>query len=143
MLILISIFVLTSYYSVKGVGYYHLHTREAYDVIAARIKTKRAQASAEASFGLCLVCTIICLPCGLALRKMRQKEVLYYDDLTKVINLRKFAAGPSNQIDVPEEVLGRVKKYDEKNRSNTNGYGGPADYTSGTYFAYGAGCGYS
>eukprot|EP00551_Chaetoceros_affinis_P005432 CAMPEP_0203665918 /NCGR_PEP_ID=MMETSP0090-20130426/3047_1 /ASSEMBLY_ACC=CAM_ASM_001088 /TAXON_ID=426623 /ORGANISM="Chaetoceros affinis, Strain CCMP159" /LENGTH=599 /DNA_ID=CAMNT_0050529639 /DNA_START=65 /DNA_END=1860 /DNA_ORIENTATION=- len=134
---------------VKGVGYYHLHTRESYDIILARIQAKQKKLNSDASCAICCIFLIVCAPCGLAMLQNKKEEIAYYADLTKLINLRKNAAGPSIEIPVPAEVVGRVKHYDSRNNrmrrnhnknhdSSTNNY-----YTDGGYFMYGAGCGYS
>merc|ERR1719223_881161 len=54
---------------VKGTGYYHLHTREAYDVILNRIETKCKKVQNIADGTICCIILIVFAPCGLAIRK--------------------------------------------------------------------------
>ena len=111
-------------------------------MLLTRIEAKQEEARRKANGAICCIAIIVLAPCGLAIRKKSQEDMVYYDDLIKLVTLRKNAAGPSHDISIPEDLLGRVKKFDSKkqrNLSNTNS----SHYTDGHYFAYGAGCGYS
>ena len=126
---------------VRGIGYYHLHTREAYDIILDRAIVKKKDGKMEMICGCAFMMTVF-LPLGVFFCIYGKKKVAHYDDLIEIITLRKNAAGPSSDIDVPDELLGRVKKISKE--WSKNNYATSADYTYGHYFVdnqVGAGCG--
>jgi hypothetical protein len=47
---------------VKGIGYYHMNTREAYQIILKRLEAKKVQAKRNIIFGIVQLCTIIAAP---------------------------------------------------------------------------------
>ncbi len=78
------------------------------------------------------------------MRKNLMEDVAHYDDLLRLTTLRKNAGGPSDEINIPEDLLGRVEKYNSRgNQVQRNSTTNHSTYTEGAYFAHGAGCGYS
>ena len=109
-------------------------------MILKRIESKQEKIKKQSDDAICCIILIVFAPCGIAIRMKCEEDMAYYDDVIKLVTLRKNAAGPSHEISVPMELLGRVKEHDLKYiRSNTNS----SHYTGGHYFAMGAGCGFS
>ena len=114
----------------RGVGYYHLHTREAYQVILNRIKGKKTKIENKKGCGYCFLITILCAPLGCALIKSANTEYRRLENLERLTTLRMNAAGPSSEIDVPPEILDEVKKHSKRGGGRTQSTG---DTTGGYY----------
>jgi len=118
---------------VKGDGYYHFHTREAYDVVLERVRNqilkKKGQKSSECA---CMVCFPCCIPCGLASRKRLSKEIKTLEDLCAIVEARKRAAGPQSALDIPVEMRQRFEKSDNRNDSSYGG--GDVGYAGYAYY---------
>lgn len=129
--------------SVKGLGYYHLHTRESYQIILKRVVARRDKAELIASLSILCVIILVCAPCGIAIRKDRLERKAYFDNMIKVITLRMNAAGPSTDIDIPEDILQQMKDYVVKRKGNNDRYNDHYYYTHGDCFVddCGAACG--
>mmetsp|Transcript_32142 Transcript_32142/g.38361 ORF Transcript_32142/g.38361 Transcript_32142/m.38361 type:complete len:179 (+) Transcript_32142:201-737(+) len=124
----------------KGWGYYHFHTREAYNVMSTRIdrqikitKGHKHQVRCVAVCTCCLCC--LCLPCVCFLNNKSDKTIAELMDLKIVVEARLRSAGPVSGVDLPEDLGARFRK---RNKGTTDAY-----YCEPSYIAYhgGGGCG--
>ncbi len=124
----------------KGTGYYHLHTREAYGVILRRLEGKKSSVECERCLGIFCCLTIVGALCGIPLSIGAKKKLKDVESLIALTKLRKNAAGPSSEIDIPPELLEHIRKNSKKpNRTgdghNDAGYGGVYYYGGSDYYA--------
>lgn len=88
---------------------------------------------------------LVFAPCGMACRKERLEHKAYLDNMIKVITLRMNSAGPSSDIDIPDDILQEMKHYNVKRNGNASSdqYNDRYYYSDGACFVddHGAGCG--
>ena len=129
----------------RGDGYYHIYTREAYEIMEIRMKS---QIISKQNSVDCLTCVSVFVlplfPILCYLRQERVKELQKLQDIETVVKARKNATGPMSEIDLPEEVKDRFKERSRINPDTTGyagGGGGCGYYVAPAYMCDAGGCG--
>jgi len=128
----------------KGIGFYNLNTREAYDVVIKRIELLITKINSDKCgcyvlgiFPLPLVGFVCAIP---AISKLNiKKEEL--EDAKKVAEARRNAAGPSADLSLPAALQERLKKRSPNSSGNTGTDGGYVYYDNSAYYTGAAACG--
>ena len=108
---------------VKGPGYYHLYTREAYQAILNRIEKQQAKEKSERNCVLLYGLIPFFIPVACCVFFQIKSKLQKLEGLKTVTTLRMNAAGPSSEIDIPPEILDEMKKNSKKrNHDDTNNY---------------------
>ena len=105
-------------FSAAGLGHYHILTKDAYQIIEARLEKRRDfMISALNQFNCCLcyICTFVC--CADAKKKL-ESEILTHSDMITVIRARRNAAQPVGDLDLPMEVVQRNEKRSKATHAN-------------------------
>ena len=118
-------------FSAAGVGYYHILTKDAYQIIEVRLKKRRDQkiGTLNCLNCCCYICTFYC--CTDAKRKL-ESEILELSDMITTVQLRRYAVRPVGDLDLPKEVVERNEK-----RSTSGSNTQPNPNTSSTHECYG------
>lgn len=128
---------------VKGSGYYHIHTRESYDVVKKRISNQLDGAKRISIFGgvlsfvilfmvfvalvqenaiagiVLLILAVMCCFCIFLWRYMKRIQQL--KDLEVIIDKKMASSGPFSELDLPDKLRHRVQKNtDNRGGDDTN-----------------------
>ena len=126
---------------VRGTGYYHLHTREAYQIILRRIERRKKSLQEERAFGIWCCLFVSLAPCGACIILEKNNELKKIAKFESITKLRLNAAGPSSPIDLEshpdllEEM--KKKKRSKKSRNNDRNDNSADVAASGGYIYYG------
>jgi hypothetical protein len=119
-----------------GVGYYHMLTKDAYDILAIRLVNRNARKEQVLSNYSCYIC---CCPCISSLRTSKEKletEIQHLNDMIDMIRARRNAPRPvGDELDLPKEVSERIDKYNKENKKHQGVH--KTTVSSNPYYDYG------
>ena len=121
-----------SHFLGAGVGYYHILTKDAYEIIEIRLEKRRNAkiSSLDCLNCCCYVCAFYC--CSGAKKKL-ESDILELSDMITTVRARRYAAKPVGDLDLPKEV---VERNEKRSRSNQHTSTYAAD-PSPSYIHYG------
>lgn len=132
----------------RGAGYYHIYTREGWDILVHRLMKKASRARQECDNYLCSQCACTTGATALKGDKLHfyERKEQEYKELEALVYFAKAqleAEGPGATL--PQGIIqkyGLDKRERPKNNTNTNYMHGDGLYYYGFYdFGYAAGCG--
>lgn len=119
---------------VMGMGFYHMETKEAYNVLLKRIDRKIDQNEKMLMFvnGHCCSCFLTSYISGI------KQNLEAHQNMREIVSLRLSSSGPKGKVKLPNSVLSLAQRYDA-NRYNRND---DSYYYSNPYLmGGGGGCG--
>ena len=130
-------------FSATGVGYYHILTKHAYEIIEIRL---RKRISGKVWNVNCLenCCFPNIFPCVDNTQRRLKGEILILHDMLMVVQARRNAAQPVGALDIPKDTVERIKRRSDSEVTNAITYGTDTTYKYyGVPFVYvaAAGCG--
>ena len=109
-------------------GFYHMETKVAYNVLMKRIAQNERNLSTGQS-----CCS--CFPRSAIEGIMRRHE--YYQNMRQIVSLRLSSSGPKEKLNLPDSVLQKAKRDDKLRSNRSSDY-----YYSNAYLmSGGGGCG--
>ena len=116
----------------RGIGYYNLQTREAYDTLINRIDAIINDRRKTVNAMNCLSLTIVGALCAIPVKKIELKKIQELEDVKSLAEARRGAAGPSSDLTLPAELEGRMKQFKSRQGYRSDDH---------VYYYGAAGCG--
>ena len=111
------------------IGYFHITTKEAYEVLAERVKIMRRKKEGDIAFAQCCKCCV-----GKAVIEKMEKELEEMKDIQTIATERAKTKGPGDKnVRLPKRLL------KDKRHFSDDGY---IWYFPNSYYVAGGGCGY-
>jgi hypothetical protein len=120
---------------VRGTGYYNLHTRESYQIIFESIEVQEKKNKVHLSVWTICMFSVIFTLCAICETAEIKKRLILLADFKQIVQARMNAAGPTSDLEIPDEVMGRVRARDY-NKTHDDSY-----YYHGSYLTTAAACG--
>ena len=105
-------------FSAAGVGYYHILTKDAYQIIEVRLEKKRDEQIDRLARVDCCEYSCALVWCCTDIKRKEASKVLEISDKITVMRARRNAAQPVGDLDLPTEVVERNQKRSSSNHAN-------------------------
>ena len=94
----------------KGIGYYHMDTKEAFIALSNRLDTKLEGLKKEYDIWYkCFLCGMLGILCKDARDKVI-RDIEACESIREIVSLRLSSSGPRAQLDIPDELSEKAKK---------------------------------